>query len=92
MSEIVLYEHDHLQGKTFVTQTEIPSLKSVGFNDITSSILVVSGRWRVYKDTDFKGNSWEVQVDGGQYSRGVYLTSVDWGGNNDDISSLRPIG
>jgi hypothetical protein len=92
MSEIVLYQDDHLQGKTFVTQTEIPSLKAVGFQDITSSILVVSGRWRVYKDADFKGNSWEVQVDGGQYNRGVYLTPTDWGGNHDDISSIRPIG
>ena len=91
MSKIVLYEDDHLRGKALETEGSISDLKKDGFGDKTSSILVVEGKWIVYKDANYKGDSWIVEVNGGLYNRGVYVQPSDWGGGNDNISSLRPV-
>lgn len=35
------------------------------FNDMTSSILVISGWWTVYEDAFFSGNSWGTDTPDG---------------------------
>lgn len=87
----LLFEHISFEGRMLELSSATPSLTTMNFNDITSSIVVLTGHWVFYKDTNFS----KPYVDGGgriiRLQQGMY----DWVGNvgleNDKISSLRPI-
>lgn len=58
-------------------------LRSIGFNDVTSSVIVVSGNWVMYKDINFQGSAWKLGV-------GRYETPQIGGFENDAVSSVKP--
>ena len=76
----------------FTPTGPISNLKDYGFNDAISAIVVNSGAWALYQDSDYKGTLWKVSATGGVAGTSAYPSSTAWGGSNDSISSLKPIG
>ena len=90
MAKIILFQNSNFQGKSLTVTEPEPNLVPQGFNDITSSIIVISGQWTLYKDINYGGTSQTVSEVGGPYGDGTYPDYGDWGGTNDSISSLKP--
>lgn len=82
-AEITLYSQADFHGKALTAQGAIPNVKSAGFNDQTSSIVVTSGRWEVCTHAEFQGHCALLRP--GEYPR---LDSQF----NDRISSIRQVG
>lgn len=80
--EITLYEHANYAGRAITLRASTPDLVPMGFNDMTSSIVVRSGTWEVCMDAGFNGQCLILR-------RGEYpLLESNF---NDQISSLREI-
>lgn len=81
-AEMTLYERANFGGAQLTLRGWTPSIGNTGFNDRTSSIVVVSGRWEVCTDNDFKGTC--TTLGPGEYPA--------LQGMNDRISSAREVG
>ena len=82
-AQIVLYEHDDFKGRSIRGTDVINNLRDRGFNDIASSIKVLTGTWEVCSDANFRGNC--TVLEPGQYR------SLRDLGINDSLSSLRRV-
>jgi len=91
MPKITLFQNANYGGDNLTLRGPITNLKTVGFNDKTSSIIVCSGSWNLYQDGDFRGQEWSVQENGGPKGDGLYPNPTYWHGKNDSISSLKPV-
>lgn len=83
-AEVVIYEHDNFQGRSFVASDAAPNLASQGFNDQVSSVEVRGGPWQFCEHAGFGGQC--VVLNPGRYA------SLRAMGMNDRVSSLRPAG
>ena len=83
-SQVVLYEDDNFQGRTFTADTPVPDFRNSGFNDRASSAVVRGERWEVCDNTLYGGRC--VVLRPGQYA------SLSAMGLNDRISSARDVG
>jgi hypothetical protein len=90
MSKITLFQNTNFGGDHLSLQQPDANLKNQNFNDKTSAIIVCSGNWKLYQDSNFNGKLWEVHEKGGPNQDGLYPSYKDWGGTNDSISSLIP--
>jgi hypothetical protein len=90
MAKIILFKDAHFGGGSLTATTPVSSLASEGWNDVVSSVIVIDGKWDLFKDVDFKGTKWTVSSGGGPSQDGTYPVWTDWGGENDVISSLKP--
>jgi len=90
MAKIILFEDVNFGGSSLVVTVADPDLVPQGWNDKTSSLIVVDGQWTLYEDTNYGGKSWTVSSVGGPTADGTYPDYSDWGGTNDSISSLKP--
>lgn len=66
LPEVVLYESPNYEGYALRTNLNHRRLSSQ-LNDSISSIIVVRGTWRFYRDADYKGDFWDLTV--GYYPR-----------------------
>jgi uncharacterized protein YcfJ len=82
-AQIVFYEHDDFNGRSFTAERQIGDFSRFGFNDRASSIVVLRQRWEVCTDARFGGEC--VVVRPGRYPS---LSSL---GLNDRVSSVRPV-
>jgi Beta/Gamma crystallin len=92
MASITVFQDTCMGGKSMTFTGPISNLKDYGFNDAISSIVVTSGAWALYQDSDYKGTLWKVSATSGVAGTSAYPSSTAWGGSNDSISSLQPIG
>jgi uncharacterized protein YcfJ len=83
VSQVMLFEHEGFQGRTFTTETEIRNLNRNGFNDRASSAVVRGERWEVCEDARYRGRC--VVLRRGQYP------SLAAMGLNDRVSSVRAL-
>jgi uncharacterized protein YcfJ len=83
-AEIIFYENDNFQGRTFRTERQITNFENWGFNDRASSAVVLNNRWEVCQDAKFGGQC--IILRPGRYSN---LSAM---GLNDRISSTRMVG
>ena len=83
-AQVVFYEHDGFQGRSFEVDRQLGNFERVGFNNRVSSLVVLSGRWEVCSERRFEGRCMVVRP--GRYP------SLDAVGLNDAISSIRPVG
>jgi len=83
-SEIVFFENEGFEGRSFMTEAEVPDFRSNGFNDRASSAVVRGERWEVCDDVRYGGRC--VILRPGQYG------SLAAMGLNDRISSVRAVG
>ena len=81
LAQVVLYEHDNFQGRTYGVSRQAPNLAHVGFNDIASSVVIRSGGWQLCSDAGYQGQC--VTLGPGRYAS---LRSM---GLNDRLSSVR---
>ena len=66
MAEIILYEHAQFVGKVLPLTQSASNLVDLNFNDMCSSIIVVSGKWTVFEHADYEGKS--HQLTAGKYN------------------------
>ncbi|MEP6709617.1 MAG: beta/gamma crystallin-related protein [Verrucomicrobiota bacterium] len=83
MPEIVIYDHECFKGAFARTNL---SFNFIGdfWNDRISSIIVVSGVWRFYRDEYYKGHYWEL-------GPGFYESFWTEKGPDDVISSFQAV-
>jgi uncharacterized protein YcfJ len=82
-AQVVFYEHDGFEGRSFTTERQVGDFKRVGFNDRSSSVVVLRDRWEVCQDARFSGRC--VVLRPGRYS------SLATMGLNDRVSSVRMV-
>ena len=82
-SQIVFYEHEGFQGRTFTAETPVGDFRRSGFNDRASSAVVRGERWEVCQDVGYSGRC--VVLRPGQYA------SLAAMGLNDKVSSVRAV-
>ena len=82
-AEITLFEHAGFGGRAVTLRGTTPNFAEIGFNDMTSSIMVRDGTWEVCTDAGFRGRC-------ATFRRGEYAR-LDQAFNN-SISSARTIG
>ena len=83
-AEIVLYENDNYDGRTFRSANSVSNLNNAGFNDRASSAVVRNGSWSICTDAYFRGRC--VTLGPGSYP------SLGSMGLNDRVSSVRELG
>jgi len=84
MAQVIFYEHDDFQGRSFTTEKKIGDLNRSGFNDRASSVVVLRDRWEVCEEARFGGRC--VVLRAGRYP------SLNAMGMNDRVSSVRLVG
>ena len=82
-AQVVFYEHDGFQGRSFTADRPIRNFGSAGFNDRASSVVVQGNRWEACEDADFRGRC--VVLRQGRYD------SLSAMGLNDRVSSVRNV-
>ena len=82
-AQITFYEHDNFGGRTFATSRQVGDFQRYGFNDLASSVVVMSERWEVCEDARFAGRC--VVLRPGRYP------SLSAMGLNDRVSSVRSV-
>lgn len=82
-AEVIFYEHDDFQGRSFSASTQMTNLQQSGFNDRASSVMVIRDRWEVCEDAQFVGRC--IVLRPGRYPS---LSSMNL---NDRISSFRNV-
>ena len=82
-AQVVFYEHDGFQGRSFTAENSVQDFQRFGFNDRASSVVVMRERWEVCDDAGFRGRC--VVLRPGRYDS---LTAL---GLNDRVSSVRMI-
>ena len=83
-AQIVLYENDNFNGRSYRASYSVPNLNDGGFNDKASSVTVRGGRWQLCDDAYFRGSC--VTLGSGEYP------SLRAMGMNDRVSSVRELG
>jgi uncharacterized protein YcfJ len=83
-AQVVFYENDGYQGRSFSTDKPVGDLQRYGFNDRASSAVVLRDRWEVCTDAAFGGRC--VVLRPGRYG------SLSALGIDDRISSARVVG
>jgi hypothetical protein len=83
---LILFEHAGFRGRHQHVFEAVPDLGADDFDDIASSMVVETGDWSVFSDTEFDGSFAQQPV----FGPGIYPWVVQVGVDNDAISSLRP--
>lgn len=83
-AELLLYEHDDFNGRSFTSHGRTDNLSDVGFNDRASSVVVRGGRWQLCTDAGYRGQC--ITLSPGSYP------SLGAMGLNDSVSSVRELG
>lgn len=83
-AQIVLYENDDFNGRSYRASNSVSNLNDSGFNDKASSVTVRRGQWQLCDDAYFRGKC--VTLGPGEYS------SLRAMGMNDKLSSVRELG
>jgi hypothetical protein len=89
MTKLIIFENPNTSGKSEFITENTPRLTTI--DDQVSSLIVVSGSWNIFTDSEYKGHKSSVSHDGGPDSDGVYPNPKAWGGTDNEISSIREI-
>jgi len=83
LPEVVIYDHVGFKGAYARTNLSFHFLGDY-WNDRISSLIVVSGVWRFYRDEYYKGDHWDL-------GPGFYECFFSEGGPDDVVSSFQAI-
>lgn len=81
--QVVFYEQEGFQGRSFTADTSMVNLNRIGFNDRASSVVVRGGPWEVCDSAGYSGRC--VVLRPGQYP------SLGAMGLNDRVTSVRAV-
>jgi hypothetical protein len=84
-----LFRDRNFLGGEVVVNGDVPDLRTFGFDDVISSVIVVGGTFTLFTDKNFKGSSVTVSIHGGPGSDGRYPTPDFLGGREDTFSSVK---
>jgi len=82
-AQIIFFEREQFQGRTFTTAKPVGNFERFGFNDRASSVEVLGERWEVCENAGFRGRC--VVLRPGRYA------SLAAMGLNDRVSSVRAV-
>ncbi len=82
-SQVIFYEDEGFQGRTYTADKQVDDFRSSGFNDRSSSAVVLGQRWEVCENSRFNGRC--MVLNPGRYP------SLAAMGINDRISSVRAL-
>lgn len=82
-AQVIFYEHDEFQGRTFTAERQVNNFQKQGFNDRASSVVVLNDRWEACENANFGGRC--IVLRPGRYP------SLSAMGLNDRISSVRVV-
>lgn len=80
-AQVVFYEREGFEGRSFTTEEQVGNLDRYGFNDRASSAVVLRDRWEACEDTRFRGRC--IVLRPGRYP------SLAAMGMNNRVSSVR---
>src|SRR6266404_6807307 len=83
LPEVIIYDHVGFKGAYARTNLSFHFLGDF-WNDRISSLIIVSGVWRFYRDEYYKGDSWDL-------GPGFYESFFKHKGPDDVISSFQAI-
>ena len=83
-AQVTFFEHDGFGGRSFTATGQLRDLTRYGFNDRTSSVVVLGDRWEACDDARFGGRC--VVLRPGRYP------SLSAMGLNNRLSSVRVLG
>jgi hypothetical protein len=83
LPEVIVYDHIGFKGAYARTNLSFHFLGDF-WNDRISSLIVVSGVWRFYRDEYYKGDHWDL-------GPGFYESFFTQGGPDDVVSSFQAI-
>ena len=78
---ILLFKDGDFRGQTLFLTESTTNFAPLGFNDVVSSIKVLSGTWRLYQNVNYTGKFLEVVP--GSYNIDVFSITI----GNDKVSS-----
>ena len=76
---IALFEHVNYCGRMLVLTASDANFVKLGFNDVASSLIVIKGKWTIYKHVNY-----DIAL--GTYTAGTYLPTLT---PNDTLSSAK---
>ena len=82
-AQVVFYESESFQGRSFTAGSEVRNLERSGFRDRASSVVVRRGQWEVCEDPRFRGQCMVLRP--GRYP------SLEAMGLNDRVASMRAV-
>ena len=82
-AQVVFYESESFQGRSFTASSEVRNLERSGFRDRASSVVVRRGQWEVCEDPRFRGQCMVLRP--GRYP------SLAAMGLNDRVASIRAV-
>jgi uncharacterized protein YcfJ len=82
-AQVVFYEREGFQGRSFTTERQVGDFGRFGFNDRASSVVVLRDRWEACEDVRFRGRC--IVLRPGRYP------SLAAMGMNDRVSSVRTV-
>jgi uncharacterized protein YcfJ len=82
-AQVVFYEREGFEGRSFSTEQAVGNLQRSGFSDRASSVVVLQNRWEVCENARFSGRC--VVLRPGRYPSLAAL------GLNDRVSSVRTV-
>ena len=83
-AQVVFFESEGFQGRSFTTERQVRDFERSGFNDRASSVVVLRDRWEVCENARFDGKC--IVLRPGRYP------SLAAMGMNDRVSSARIVG
>lgn len=90
LGKIILFEHAGFEGRSRIITSHVTYLEN--FNDKTTSLIVISGEWALYKHANGQAKGHQaigtVSVYGGPDGDGCYPGTEYWNGRNDEISAV----
>jgi hypothetical protein len=89
MAQIHLFRNTNFSGGSIIRTVDDGNLHSDGFGDVISSVIVTSGTFTLFQNTNFGGFSFTVCKTGGPESDGLYPNAQSLAGRGDSISSLK---
>ncbi len=84
VAQIMFYEHDRYDGRSFTAQKQVNNFDRIDFNDTASSVIVLNNNWEVCEHANFGGSCMVLRP--GRYP------SLNAMNMNDTISSVRMVG
>jgi uncharacterized protein YcfJ len=82
-AQVVFYEREGFEGRSFTTEEQVGDFGRFGFNDRASSVVILRGRWEACEDVRFRGRC--IVLRPGRYP------SLAAMGMNDRVSSVRTV-
>jgi hypothetical protein len=89
MPKLSLFRDNDFLGGSITVDGNVPDFRALGFNDMISSAIVLSGTFTLFSDKSFQGPSVTVSIHGGPNSDGRYPTPDSLGGRKDTFSSVK---